>query len=272
MDRFVSRLERRFGKYAPANVIWWIVGGSGLVYALLYLKPELAAAFTLDADAVLHGEVWRLITFLFLPWGGGTGVLGPIFTLFALMFLYTVGSSLEEKWGPFRFDFYYLIGVAGTLAASLITKRSITNQYINLSLLLAFATEFPDFEILLFLILPVKMKWLGVLSAAGLVWTLLTGPLPAKAGVLVAMLNYLLFFAGPLVDRARGRARSLSRPGRADAGPASAFRPAAHRNRVCALCGKSEADDPRLEFRVCDCAEKCHGKATEYCLAHARAH
>lgn len=271
MDRFLSRLERRFGKYAPENVIWWIIGGSGLVYALLYVKPELGSAFTLDADAVLHGEVWRLFTFLFLPWGGGTGALGPIFTLFALMFLYTIGTSLEAQWGAFRFDCYYLIGVAGTLAASLITRRSITNEYINLSLLLAFATEFPDYQILLFLILPVKMKWLGFLSAVGLAWTLVTGNVSAKAGVLVAMLNYLLFFAGPLFDRARGKVRQRRSASNASSA-ASAFRPEPRRNRVCALCGKSEADDPRLEFRVCDCQEKCKGKATEYCIAHARAH
>ena len=263
MDRFLARLEKRIGRYAPEHLIWFIVGGSGLVYLMTYLKPEALGLLTLDLAAVRAGEVWRLVTFLFLPWGGGSGIFGPLFTLFALMFLYTLGTSLEAKWGALRFDFYYLLGAAGTIAAALFVG-TITNEYLNLSLLLAFATEFPDFEILAFLILPVKVKWLGFLSAGVLLFGLVTGSANTRAAVAVAMLNYLLFFAGPLVDRLRGRVRQRA--------ATSKWQPEARKARVCALCGKSDLDDPALEFRVCDCAERCKGKLTEYCLPHARAH
>src|SRR5207248_3879606 len=135
-------------------------------------------------------EVWRLVTFLFLPWGGGGGVLGPIFTVIALMFLYTVGSSLEAEWGSFKFDLYYLVGVIATVVAALFFGP-VTNAFLNLSLLLAFATVFPDYEILLFLILPVKMKWLGLLDAAWLLYALATGSANVRAGIVAAMLNWL---------------------------------------------------------------------------------
>lgn len=263
MERFLANLERRFGRHAPSNLIFFIVGGSGLVYLMTYLKPEALGLLTLDLAAVRAGEVWRLFTFLFLPWGGGRGLFGPLFEFFALMFLYTIGTSLEAQWGALRFDFYYLLGVAGTILAALFVG-SVTNEYLNLSLLLAFATVFPDYEILLFLILPVKMKWLGFLSGGVLLWSFVTGSAGTRAAVAVAMLNYLLFFAGPLFDKLRGRARQQK--------ATANWQPPPRKARVCALCGKSDADDKNLEFRLCDCAARCQGKLTEYCLEHARAH
>jgi hypothetical protein len=109
------------------------------------------------------------------------------------------------------------------------------------------------------------MKWVGLLSAAGVLWALATGNMHTRAGVIVAMANYLLFFAPVLISR-------LRRVRRPSATKTSAFGPQPRRARVCARCGRSSTDDPNLEFRLCDCAEKCGGKLTEYCIDHARAH
>jgi hypothetical protein len=268
MERWLSKLERRIGQYAPHNLTFWIVGLSGLVYALAYVQPAVLNYLYLDPDLVARGEVWRLFTFLFLPWGGGgRGALGPIFTIFALMFLYTVGTSLEAEWGSFKFDLYYLIGVVATIVASLFLG-GVTNAFLNLSLLLAFATIFPDYQILLFFILPVKMKWLGLVDAAWLLYALVTGTANVRAGIAAAMLNWLLFCGGPLLARLRGKAAVTARRKRFEG-----FSPPAERRaRICAKCGRSDKDDPNLEFRVCDCAERCRGKLTEYCIDHARAH
>jgi membrane associated rhomboid family serine protease len=265
MDRWLARLERRFGRYAPGNLPFWIVAFSGLTFLTLFAKPSALQLLVLDPDAVAHGEVWRLLTFLFLPWGPANGPWA-LFTIFALLFLYTIGTSLEAEWGTFRFDLYYFIGVLGTVISSLLVGP-VTNEYINLSLLLAFATIFPEYEILL-LILPMKVKWLGLLSGAFLVWSFITSGANVKAGIAAAMVNYLLFFARPLYERLRGRATQAARQRRL-----KGFTPEpARKARVCAKCGRSEKDDPNLEFRVCDCQEKCHGRLTEYCLEHARAH
>ena len=266
MEKLLARLERRYGRYAPSGIILWLVGLSGAVYLLLWARPDLMQAFVLDRDALARGEVWRLVTFLFLPWETGRGAFGPVFLFFALWFLYTIGTSLEAQWGALRFDLYYLVGALGTVVAALIVG-SITNEYLNLSLLLAFAVEFPDFEILLFLILPLKMKWAGLLGAVGAIWILLTGSPRAKVGVLVALVNFLLFCGRDLLSRTRLRARGAARR----AAP-SGFEPVARRVRVCAKCGRSDADDRSLEFRVCDCQDKCGGKLTEYCIEHARNH
>jgi len=265
MDRWLAPLERRFGRYAPSNLTFWIVGLQGFTFAILFVKPAALQLLILDPSAVARGEVWRLVTFLFLPWGPANGPWA-IFTIFALLFLYTIGTSLEAEWGSFRFDVYYFIGALGTIASSLLVGP-VTNEYLNLSLLLAFATLFPDYEILL-LILPLKVKWLGVLSGAFLAWSFATGPARVKAGIVAAMLNYLLFFARPLFERMRGRASQGARQRRL----AGFSKEPARKARVCAKCGRSEKDDPSLEFRVCDCQEKCHGRLTEYCIEHARAH
>src|SRR5207245_8246147 len=102
--------------------------------------------------------------------------------------------------GAFSFDIYYLLGALGTLAASFIVG-SLTNEYVGLSLLLAFATEFPDYEILFMFIPPLKMKWVGLISAAGVLWALATGNLMTRAGVLVARGNHPLCFAPARASR-----------------------------------------------------------------------
>jgi hypothetical protein len=269
MDRLLTILERRLGRFAPSNLTYWLVGLQGAAYILLYARPELMSDFVLAPALVARGEVWRLVTFLFMPWSTGNGILGPLWMVFAMMMLYTIGTSLESAWGSFRFDAYLLIAMAATILSSLLFG-GVTNQFIMTSLWLAFAVEFPDYEILLFFILPVKMKWLGLLSGAYLVWGFITGGMAERAGTLVAMAAFALFCGRTLLDRARGiagvrsRSKAMDRY-RADSTPV-------RRVRVCARCGKSEKDDPRLEFRVCDCQEKCGGRLTDYCLEHARNH
>ena len=213
--------------------------------------------------------MWRLVTFLFLPWQVSGGTLGPLLTMFALFFLYTIGSSLEAEWGSFRFATFYLLAALGTLASSLLFG-SVTNSFINQSLFLAFATVFPEYEILLFFILPVKVKWLGLLAGAALVWQFLLGGMAERAGIVVALVAWLLFCGPTFVAHLRGRVGGVAGSRRKSRWEQISA-PVARRARVCAKCGKSEKDDPKLEFRVCDC-EKCGGKATDYCLAHARNH
>jgi hypothetical protein len=245
----------------------WIVGLSGLVYALLWLKPELRGMLAFDAEAVASGEVWRVVTFLFLPWEFGRSGLDVLSMLIGLWFFYFVGSSLQAEWGNFKFDAYYFVGALCTIAVAFLFGP-VTNFYLNMSLVLAAATQFPDVEIQIFLIFPAKMKWLGWLTGAYLVYLVVQGTPQVRAGIAAAMVNYLLFLAVPLARRARGSAVDAARRRQFEGLTSVPER----KPRVCATCGRSEKDDPNLEFRVCDCADRCRGKLTEYCLEHARAH
>src|SRR3954471_10016658 len=240
----------------------WVVGISGALHLLVFARPDAARMLWLDPRAVLDGEVWRVLTFLFAPTGPVSGY-GLMWVAFGLWFLHTMGTALEAQWGSFRFDLFLLLGGAGTLLVG-FTLGPVTGRYVGEALLLAFAAEFPDYEVLL-LVLPVKVKYLGVLSAGLMVWDMIGGGLATRAAVVVAAGTFLLFCGGTLRARLRGA-------GRARRKVSPAFAPAPRRARVCAKCGRSDADDPNLEFRVCDCQEKCHGKLTEYCIEHARAH
>ncbi|HET7785607.1 MAG TPA: rhomboid family intramembrane serine protease [Myxococcales bacterium] len=264
MEKLLARMERRFGRHAPQGIILWIVGISGALHLLVFARPQAVSLLWLDADAVLRGEVWRVLTFLFAP-AGPLDLWGVIWAGFWLLFLYTIGTSLEAQWGSFRFDLFFFAGALGTLAVGFLLGP-VSGWFIGEAMLLAFAVEFPDYEVLL-LILPVKVKFLGLLSAGLMAWQLVTGSLPAQAAIAVAFGDFLLFCGPALAARLRGR-RSSSRRKAATAG----FAPAPRKPRVCARCGKSDADDPTLEFRVCDCQERCGGKLTEYCIEHARAH
>ncbi|OLD07882.1 MAG: hypothetical protein AUI90_08810 [Deltaproteobacteria bacterium 13_1_40CM_3_69_14] len=245
MESLLARLERRFGRHAPEGIILWIVGISGALHLLVFARPDVAHLLWLYPDAVLRGEVWRVVTFLFAPTGPVTGY-GLLWTAIGLWFLHTMGSALEAQWGSFRFDLFFFLGALGTLAVGFALG------------------PVPDFEVLL-LILPVKVKYLGLFSGGLMVYALISGDFATQAAVAVALGAFLIFCGGTLRSRMRGA--RVMRPK-----VAPAFAPPPRKARVCAKCGKSDADDPNLEFRVCDCQERCHGKLTEYCLEHARSH
>jgi len=260
MDRLLARLERSIGRFAIPNLITFIVGGMALVWVLSLMKPEMISRITLDMSAVRHGEVWRLVTFLFIPVGSS-----PVFVLINLYFTWWVGSSLEQHWGAFKFNAFYVLGILGAVVAAVIAGPQ-TNAWLDASLFLAFATTFPDVQILLFFILPIRVKWLGIVAAVGIAAALVLGGWDTRASIAAAMGNYLLFFAGHWWDVWKSRSvqvRQKSRRATFQSG-APAFG-----QRVCAICGAQEADG--ADIRVCSC-EKCGGQQRALCLEHARNH
>jgi hypothetical protein len=271
MEKLLARLERRLGRYAIHNLIGVIVGGMAIVWVLSLLKPEFQDRLTLDMAAVRHGQVWRLITFLFIP-----PPSSPMWVLINLYFTWWIGNSLEQRWGPFKFNAYYLLGALGCVVAAAIVGPA-TNFWLDISLFLAFATVFPDVSILLFFVIPIRVKWLGVIAAAFMGYAAFMDGWGARASIAASLVNYFLFFGehwyGVITQRgtlARQKARLESmRPAVASRGaaPSDDGRPV-FGERVCAMCGAREADG--TDIRVCSC-EKCGGPRT-LCLDHARNH
>ena len=266
MDRLLARLDRRFGKYAIENLPMFIVGGMAIVYLLAFIRPDFLEALALSPSLVARGQVWRLVSYLFIP-----GTASMWWILFNLMWVWMIGTNLEAEWGSFKLNVYYLIGMLGTTAAALITHGDEGNLYLNMSLTFAFATLFPETEILL-IILPIRVKWLGWFSLAFVVYEFVTsGDWSVRAAIIASLSNYLLFFAGTIVSVLRGgrlQAQQVAR--RAASMPPPA---AVGTARACAICGSKEADG--ADIRVCTC-EKCReangGKPRELCLDHARSH
>lgn len=253
--KWLDRLERKFGRFAIRDLMKYIVVLNGIVYLLMMSRQgAVVGKLALIPAFVMVGEVWRLVTYIFIP-----PAASPIFIFFVLYFYYMIGSALEQTWGSFRFNLYYFLGMLGTTVAAFITGGFATATYLNLSLFLAFARLYPNFEILLFFFLPVKVKYLAWLNWAFIAYTVLVSPLPYKIFAIVSILNYLLFFGRTTVRNVNNRRRAHTYRKQTQS-PKSIHK--------CTICGITEEDNPDMEFRYCS---KCEGDY-EYCMDHLRNH
>jgi len=259
----LNKLERRLGRYAIPQLIVYIVGINALVYMLRYGMPQSDAIgkLWLDPHLVLQGEIWRLFTWIFIPPSASL-----VWIFFILYFSYMVGIGLEHEWGSFRLNVYYFTGMAATVLAAFIVGQGTTAIYLNLSLFLAFACIFPDFEILLFFILPVKVKYLAWMNWAFIAFTVLTAPPANKVAALVSVTNYFLFFGADIIKNAKNRGSAYQRRGSFSRSINMPLKKGTIHN--CTVCGMTENDDPMMEFRYCG---TCEGDF-EYCMKHLKAH
>ncbi|MDD4124295.1 MAG: hypothetical protein PHW77_01010 [Eubacteriales bacterium] len=191
--KILDKIENRFGRRSPQNLISYIVGAMAIVYVVNYIflinnGVSLYSIMMFDRAAVFSGQVWRIISFIFLP-----PLENLIIIIFALYFYWLIGSSLERKWGSFRFNLFYLLGIIGSITAGFITGYTI-NMYLNLSLFLAFAAVFPDFQIMLFFLVPVKAKWLAWAACIYLVYAFIMNSWSLRAAIITSLINIIIFF------------------------------------------------------------------------------
>lgn len=200
--RVLDRLEKKFGHLAIRGLMLYIVALNLAVFLLALVDPSgnLTGKLALVPSQVFKGEVWRLITYIFIP--PSASVLWILFTLY---FYYLIGTSLEHEWGSFRFNVYYFVGMIGTTCAAFITGGQATAVYLNLSLFLAFASLYPNYEILLFFLVPVKMKYLAWLNWLFIAYTVVFQPIPMKIAAIVSIINYFVFFGTELWDNLKAR-------------------------------------------------------------------
>jgi hypothetical protein len=186
---WVDRLERRFGFLAVPGLPTFITGMTVLVGVLGLIKPEFASILSLDPRELAHGQLWRCVSFLFVP-----PPAGPLWLILWILMLYSILQALEHAWGEFKFMVFLLIGILATAAGALATEGEFGNQFVILSAFLAFARLMPDREVLVMFILPVKMRWLAALAALWLALEFVTNGLTTRVELLTGLLPYLLFF------------------------------------------------------------------------------
>ncbi|HIW83113.1 MAG TPA: hypothetical protein H9873_02160 [Candidatus Dorea gallistercoris] len=283
---WLNKLERKFGRYAIPNLMTYIVILYGVGYVLNMVNPTFYAAYlSLDAQAILHGQVWRIFTFIIQPPSNNL-----IWLLLALYLYYFIGKQLEMTWGAFRFNLYLLAGVLfhaiAAILAYLVTGVTLYlgTTYLNMSLFLVFAALYPDVQFMLYFFIPVKAKWLAWLDVLFFLYGIAQAFLPAYGGgvygayyqanalaAAVSLLNFVIFFIGSRNGRAYSpkqmrRKREFQKNVRRASRPAASY-PNGAKHR-CAVCGRTELDDPNLEFRYCS---KCNGNY-EYCQDHLFTH
>lgn len=198
-------LERKLRRYAINDLMKYVVFGQGILYALMMVMPTLGyrlyRLMTLTRSGLFSGQIWRLVTFIFVPPSSS-----PVFVIFSLYFYYMIGMSLERRWGKVKFNLYYFIGMLAAIVACLLTGYA-GNTFLNLSLFFAFAAMFPEEEVLLFMILPIKMKYLAVLDAAIYAYQFLVGSASTKITIVLCLANVFLFLGGDLINMIRRESR-----------------------------------------------------------------
>ena len=279
---FIDRLQRRFGWLGVPHVTLALIVGQAVLFYASYVanagNAPLGISFdriALDPAKVMQGEVWRLITFLFAP-----PRMDALFAVFYFLLLYRFGSTLEEQWGSFRFNLFLLIGyvanVAAAFVAYFILKQQLgaevnqalqlasltaSNGFLYASIFLAFARLYPDYTLNLYFILPLKIKWLALITWLSYGYGMIRGDGMARMLILASVLNYLLFFGREHVREWRQGQRKRTFQSQAKRATAAA-------KHVCAVCGVSSVESPRMLFRYCS---KCSGQRC-YCPDHIRNH
>jgi len=256
----LDRLEKKFGRFAVENLTLYIVIGQVIFFLLGIARPHVAERMLLVPSRVLEGEIWRLLVFPFTPpmLNPSSPFYGVGVLLFAveLYVLYLMGSALERQWGAFRLNVYYLLGYLFAVAAAcLIPGQVASTAFWYGSIFLAFAFLFPDFQFLLFFIIPVKVKWLATIMWIFYGIGFLAGGWMVRALIVASVANFFCFFTLPLYRKLRGKHREVRRRQEADREAATPF-------HVCSTCGATDKTHPHTDFRY---LRREDGPAACYC-------
>ena len=277
--KFMNKLERKFSKYAVSNLTMYLIFGYVAGYVISRLAPGILNYLILDPYQVLHGQVWRLVTWVLVP----PSTQGVLFYAIMMLFYYQLGMNLEHTWGVFRYNVYIFGGILYTVIGAVFTwlimsmygnaeimgvlvGTQVSTYYICMSIFLAFAVCYPNMQVMLYFIIPIKMKWMAYVYALLMVLDLIQSTWPRRIVMVMSLLNFGIFFLST---------RDLYRYSPKEVHRRKVYRQAVQRpqnagitKHKCAVCGRTELDDPSLEFRFCS---KCAGNY-EYCQEHLFTH
>lgn len=284
----MSSFEKKFGKYAIKNLSFVLVICYAVGYLLEIMAPNIIYYLTLNPYAILHGQIWRLVTWILIP----PSESNIFFTLIMLYFYCSIGTTLERTWGTYRYNVYLFSGMLFTIAGSFLlmgwtylfhgselallgsegaslyflgVSAYFSTYYVNMSIFLAFAATFPEVQVLLMFIIPIKVKWLGVIYGIMLVFSFLQGDINVKFAIAASLLNFVVFFFTSrnmmhLNPKQIHRRQEFKRDVRRGSSGITKHK--------CAICGRTEVDSPQMQFRFCS---KCEGNY-EYCEEHLYTH
>lgn len=287
----MGKFERKFGKYALHNLSLYLIICYAFGFLINWVNPDFLSNLMLDPYLILHGQVWRIFTWILIPPSSSN----IFFTLIMLYFYYSIGTTLERTWGTFYYNVYLFSGMLFTVIGSFLYMIYLyfsttgewhqsmnvlaqpsgagsftaffglfSTYYINMSIFLGFAATYPDMEVMLMFILPIKVKWMGIIYGAMLVYDIYQGGIPYAFVIGASLLNFGIFF--------------LSTRRKFHRGPKQLYRQHVYKKEVkraspvsrhkCAICGRTDQEYPDLEFRFCS---KCEGHY-EYCQDHLFTH
>lgn len=287
--KWIDKLERKFGRFGIPNLTVYVIICYVVGYFLMYFNPALLNMLSLDVSKILQGQIWRLVTWVIYPpkmesllW----------FVVSIVFFYYPIGTSLERTWGTFRYTLYVLSGVLFTVIGAFLLYFAtggivvingipyalggsiFSTYYISMSIFLALAVTYPDLKVLLMFVIPIKMSWMAVVYGAIIVFDIFnyirSGMWFMAVPIIASFLNFIIYFLSTR-DLYRYNPKEIHRKQefkRAVAGSRVNPSTGGISKHKCAICGRTELDNPNLEFRFCS---KCNGNY-EYCQDHLFTH
>lgn len=300
--KFMYKMERKFGRYAIPNLSLGLILCYAAGYMLELINPDFLYYLTLNPYLILHGQVWRLFSWILIPPGSFN-----FFTLIMLYFYFSIGTNLERTWGAFRYNFYLFSGMFFTILGSFAVMGyayheygeiinvygakeffsnplfqgywmfiSFSTYYINMSIFLAFAATFPHISVYLMYIIPIKVKYLGIIYALILGYEFINSSVIGKIIIGASLLNFVIFFlltrnyksVSPQQVRRKHHYHKEVKEGMKGDNVVRLHGHNVITRHRCAICGRTELDDENLEFRFCS---KCDGNY-EYCMDHLYTH
>lgn len=270
------------GRYAIPNLMIWLIGAYMIGFFLYQVNPTTMSLLMLSPYHILHGQIWRLVTWVFMP------TSGSLFSLLIMALLYyQLGTALERTWGTFRFNVYIFGGMLFTIIGAFILYGGlylfkgagiaqmstmgiavgVSTQYINMSIFLAFAMMYPEMQLMLYFIIPIKMKWMAAVYGVLVLYNFVKSGWGGRVSIFMSLLNFIIFFLStrnlkrysPHEVHRRQQFKAQMREPRPGSGITK---------HKCAVCGRTEVTNPELEFRFCS---KCEGNY-EYCSDHLFTH
>ena len=287
--RFIEKLERKYGKYGIPNLTTYVIICYVLGYLLMRFNPAVLSLMSLDVSKILQGQIWRLVTWVIYPPNTSNFLF---FVISILFFYYPIGTSLERTWGSFRYTLYIFSGLLFTIISAFLLHfitggfveiggmvysiggSIFSTYYISMSVFLAYALSYPDMQVLMWFIIPIKMKWMAIVYGAIILYDVFTyfrnGLWFVAVPIIASLLNFIIFFLST---------RNLQHYNPKEVKRRREFKKAVAGSRVnpqtggvtkhkCAICGRTELDHPELEFRFCS---RCNGNY-EYCQDHLFTH
>ena len=280
----MSNFEKKFGKYAINNLSLTLIMCYAAGYLIEMVLPGLFYFLTLNPYAIIHGQVWRLVTWILIPPDSSN----LFFVLLMLYFYYSLGTSLERTWGTYRYNVYIFSGMLFTIIGSFLmmgycymvrpadmvsygpsvffsaVSPLFSTYYVNMSIFLAFAATFPEVQVLLMFIIPIKVKVLGIIYGVMLIANFIQGSAYSRFAMAASLFNFVVFWITSknhihMSPKQVKRRQEFRREVKRNTGVTK---------HKCAICGRTELDSPDLEFRFCS---KCNGNY-EYCQEHLFTH